>query len=529
MPQRVEAIKGAPQGDTASAKAAAKATLDVLKRAKKQRQPWLQIWSEAYDYVLPMRERFLGGTPGERRTNLIFDETAVVGLPRFASRLVAGTFPEHARAFSLRPGKFFPGNPNARGVQKDLDEIAELMHESMRTSNFSAELHEAYQDLGLGTLNMTIDPGPFTGDIVTAAVPLTHVMLLNGHDDRPAAWVTESKHTLRAIDKLWPRANIPVAIRRKFQDDTELSVVTATVDRSTPSELFAWDLSVVLLTEEIEIFKEEYRGIGANRWLTSRWSKQASEAYGRGPVLLALPAIKTCNLVVELILENAQMAIGGIWTYDDDGVFNPDNIVIEPGVFVPRAAGSNIDQLLSGARFDVAQLVLEEMRKNIRKALFIDELEREGKTPPSAFEAAELRADAAMNMGSVTSRQVKEFHIPLVQRLAHILTKQGAIEIPRIDGKQLTLVPEAPLLRAQKHQDLADFLGYQGDLRGIFGDQAAMALTDPVEAAIYLAGLRGVPARLIPTKAKVEATLDKARQFVEQNPEATEALSNVRS
>ncbi|GIR19712.1 MAG: hypothetical protein CM15mP34_2360 [Gammaproteobacteria bacterium] len=40
--------------------------------------------------------------------------------------------------------------------------------------------------------------------------------------------------------------------------------------------------------------------------------------------------IKTLNLSVQLILENAEMAIGGAYVYDDDGVFNPDNITIQP-------------------------------------------------------------------------------------------------------------------------------------------------------------------------------------------------------
>jgi len=37
--------------------------------------------------------------------------------------------------------------------------------------------------------------------------------------------------------------------------------------------------------------------------------------YGRGPVFNAMAAIKTTNLTVELILQNAQMAISGIYTF----------------------------------------------------------------------------------------------------------------------------------------------------------------------------------------------------------------------
>ena len=43
-----------------------------------------------------------------------------------------------------------------------------------------------------------------------------------------------------------------------------------------------------------------------------------------------LYAIKTCNLTIEMILENAQMAISGIYQMDDDGVINVDTINLSP-------------------------------------------------------------------------------------------------------------------------------------------------------------------------------------------------------
>ena len=57
----------------------------------------------------------------------------------------------------------------------------------------------------------------------------------------------------------------------------------------------------------------------------------AGETYGRGPLMLTLPAIKTANLTVEIILENAQMSISGMYQVEDDGVINIDNIALIPG------------------------------------------------------------------------------------------------------------------------------------------------------------------------------------------------------
>ena len=57
---------------------------------------WREKFEEAYEYCLPNRESFYDESPGQRRTDKIFDETAVVGVQEFASRLQAGIVPTFA-------------------------------------------------------------------------------------------------------------------------------------------------------------------------------------------------------------------------------------------------------------------------------------------------------------------------------------------------------------------------------------------------------------------------------------------------
>ena len=104
-------------------------------------------------------------------------------------------------------------------------------------------------------------------------------------------------------------------------------------------------------------------------------NKASGEVYGRGPVFNAMAAIKTCNLTIELILQNAQMSVSGVYTYEDDGVINPDNISLVPGSLIPVAPGSQgLKPIQSASNFDVAQLVLNDMRANIKKALYMEAL-----------------------------------------------------------------------------------------------------------------------------------------------------------
>src|SRR6185503_12624376 len=129
-------------------------------------------------------------------------------------------------------------------------------------------------------------------------------------------------------------------------------------------------------------------------FVTFRWIKGAGELYGRSPVMTALPDIKTANKVVELILKNASIAVTGIWLADDDGVLNPANIKLVPGSIIPKAVGSaGLTPLQAPGRFDVSQLVLDDLRARIRHALMADALGQIDAPKMTATEVLERSAE----------------------------------------------------------------------------------------------------------------------------------------
>ena len=69
----------------------AKNFLQKYDKAKSHRLLFENLFDECYEYALPQREGFSYLTPGQRRDDRIFDETAVVGVQEFASRLQNGT------------------------------------------------------------------------------------------------------------------------------------------------------------------------------------------------------------------------------------------------------------------------------------------------------------------------------------------------------------------------------------------------------------------------------------------------------
>lgn len=73
---------------------------------------------------------------------------------------------------------------------------------------------------------------------------------------------------------------------------------------------FGWHFRVSLKTEAGFIATDRYR---TQPIAVPRYYRVPGEVYGRGPVLLALPSIKTLNKAQELALKSAAIQMLGIW------------------------------------------------------------------------------------------------------------------------------------------------------------------------------------------------------------------------
>ena len=266
------------------------------------------------------------------------------------------------------------------------------------------------------------------------------------------------------------------------------------------------------------IYEEEFKGQGGNPWLVFRWSKASGEVYGRGPVFNGISAIKTCNLVIEMILENAQMAISGVWQISDDGTVNPDTINLVPGSVIPVAPNSDgLQPLKMAGNFNVADLVLQDMRHNIKKALYNEMLGRPmAKTPMSAREVAERQADLQRQIGAAYGRLQAEFIQPLIKRVVYLLKKQGRIQLPVIDGREIRVKPESPLSKAQQQQDVLNVDSFLELVMMRFGPQMLNMVVKSEVAAEYLAKKLGVPLEILREPEEREAIANQIAQMAQQ-------------
>ncbi len=478
----------------------AKQYLKRYQSAKAKRENFVSLFEECYEYALPQRESFYYESIGERRDDKIFDETAVVGVQEFASRLQSGLVPNFARWADLMAGSEIP-DAQKDSVDNDLDEVTEYVFEVLQNSNFAQEVHESFMDLAVGTGVLVCEEGDALSPVRFSAIPLPHVILDTGPDDRIDHVFRERKGIrFDQIQILYPQAKLTGDLANMVQNSGDLKTTILEIvckDYSRPN-VEAHLYYAICMTTKTLIMSYKMEGVGSNPFICFRWSKCAGEVYGRGPLINALSAIKTTNLTIELILENAQMSISGIYQIEDDGVINPDTINLVPGTIIPKAMGSSgLQPIQAAGRFDVAQLVLSDMRQNIKRALYNDMLGNPDKTPASATEVAERMADLSRRIGSAFGRLQAELVQPVLQRVIYILKKQGRIEVPTVNGREVKIRSSSPLAQAQANQDISSVSRFLELTNAAFGPEAMQLLINSEETALYLAKKFGVPDTLI--------------------------------
>lgn len=471
------------------------AVFQRYERAKARRQNWEGLWQDCYAYALPQNDAFSGlQSAGAPRMDKIYDATAMDAADRLAASLMGNLTPPWSGWFGLKPGPEMT-NEEAEALAPVLEKTGRIMQDHFDRSNFTVEMHQAFLDLVVGgTASLFFEesnPGSFTAFKFTAA-PLSSITLEEGESGALDGTFRTSMLTLAQLQSRFPYAELPAKILREGEKDTQarFAIMEALLPVETAFHYSAW-----LVDEQSSPPLADMK-LGHNPIINFRWMKSPGEIYGRSPVMKALPDIKTANKVVELILKNASIAVTGIWQADDDGVLNPANIELVPGAIIPKALGSNgLQPLEMPGRFDISQLVLEDLRSRIRNALLADKLAPVASPRMTATEVLERSSDMAMLLGATYGRLQSELLTPLILRAFSILKRRGEVPDLLLDGRFITIDFRSPLARAQAQRQVGNTLSWLNSVAA-YGAEA-MSAVDVPQAARYLGEALGVPSDLI--------------------------------
>lgn len=481
--------------DEADDRAALAAILRRYDTARARRRDWEPLWRQAYEYALPQRNGFSGAAPGARQTDRLYDATALDAAEQLAASLLGNLTPPWTQWFGLKPGpELSPAQ--AEILAPALEKAAKVLRAHFDRSNFIVEMHQCYLDLVVGgTAALMVEentPGAMSA-LKFSAVPLHRITLEEGADGYLDNAFRTLGLTLAQLQARYPAAVLPPALVRRGEKDPQQNFEV--LEAMLTNDLGGCDYHVCLMDAGAPVRLLAGR-FERSPLVAFRWLKSPGEIYGRSPVMKALPDIRTANKVVELILKNASIAVTGIWQAEDDGVLNPANIELKPGAIIPKAMGSRgLTPLEMPGRFDISQIVLDDLRARIRHALMTDKLGPIASSRMTATEVLERASEMALLLGATYGRLQAELLTPLVQRSFAILRRRGEIPDVRLDGRFVELDYRAPLARSQGQRNVQNTLSWIQSVLAM-GPEAATAVNLP-EAARFLGEALGVSSDLI--------------------------------
>lgn len=480
----------------------------LVQRARTDRARHQGRISDCYRYTMPWRHKTGQNQPSDDLDE-VFDETPGITLEDFSADMLNTFTPQKNNWLSEAPTQKFENKGAQAGFMKQIGEMLKnrqrVIFDEMARSNLYQALQEAYKDLGPGTMCILIPPDQNPAEPIRCeAIPATDLLLTRGPDGLVDGKFRERKYLRSELEYLWPDA--------QWHKLGEWKAPLTSVDPEHETIDGCWrdwkergteTYNYAVQCQGKIIYHKKYTGAGSCPFIVARWSRDSTTAWGFGPTYLVLPAIKTLNHVRFVDLKNYDKHVDPPTSYEDDGVINVDQGV-NPGDWIPRAVGSKAPEPIeSKAKFDVAVFERDELRSVIRRAHYQDRPEQLGKTPPTAFQWADERAERARRMGTPATNLVVEEQIPLYKRFSYILAQRGTLPKVVLNGQDVGLQPISPLLRAQEQEEVIRLDRFAEMLTVRFGPQIAIVVINVVKYAHRLAELLGIDSGLLRDEADI--------------------------
>jgi hypothetical protein len=480
-----------------------------------KRDTWTKVMQDAWDYIAPWRmsTRLYEKAPSNK-TERIFDNTGPMSLVRSAGRLQQDLFPPGERWFELEPG---PGVQAAGGdpdqVRQELEQLTNVLWPVFKTGEWDMALIEMLMDLLISTGFMMIIEGDEMKPVRFISASMDEMAVDLGPYANIDGVFWKRKWARQAITTNWPRGVFDAEFQEAARSNPEEQVMLYQDVIHTPKgfKLFIYTENAQNpITTSVSLTKP---------WIHPRYFRLPGEAYGFGPGLLTLPTIKTLNKAEELTLKAAALAMSGVFTRIDDGVFNPDTARIQPGAMwtVERnggVLGPSIARLDVPGNMNVSNLILQDLRMQVRSGMYDEPAQPQQGQPVSATEIIQGWVQMAQDHAGAYGRLVSEIIMPIVPRVVEVLHHMGVVKTKlQIDQLLVSLKVTSPLAQAFNAARIKPRLDFMQLVSQIAGPQMLHQLMPVPVVLANIAHDMGLPGSEIYPQNVQQAMMQAVQQM----------------
>lgn len=503
------------------------------------------IWQELAEFMLNNQSGFFNGreTPGARRTQRVYDSTAIQAVHDLAAAIHATVTNPQTQwtRFRFKNAELNDDDD----ASKWLREANDLYMEALNESNFMTEVARGYK-FYVALANMVLiheekamdeGSGGFNG-FQFRAWHLSEVAWQENVLGKVDTIYRKFKMTANQISQRWGEDKVSDRVKDKMKTNPEheFDLIHAIFPRDKEgvkpgltagkNRKFA---SVYVMCEGKSLMEES--GYYEFPCYCVRWETAPQEKYGRGPGHIALPDVRTLNRSKDLSLHSIALAIAPPIFVRQNAVISPVNLRPR-GVTVLKDPDRDFREYKTNAQFDITQFAVEELRNSIKSIFFLDKLFLPPRTETgemTAFEIATRNEQMQRVLGPTMGRLGTEFLDPMTERGFNMMDRAGGFppkpQILKDLGMDIEVEHDNQLFRAQKAEDLTN-------LQALMQEVAFMAQVQPeiidkinFDGAVDLAAKRrNIPPELLNSDQVVKQIREQRAQMQQQQMQLDNAM-----
>lgn len=431
-------------------------------------------WQEIAQRMIPNEAPYFNAfgqvrTQGEKRTQFVFDSTAVNALGRFAAILDSLLTPRNQKWHRVMASD--PDLNKRRDVQLYFDEVNEKLFKYRYAphANFASQNQKNYRALGAyGTGSVFIDELTAERGIRYRYIHLAQIYFQENHQGIVDRAMRYFPMTARQAYQKWGD-NVPISIKE---------AATSNGDRQF------WFIHCVKPNEDLDVTRSDFKGMlyasyyinvdeqvllstsGYNSfpYAISRYEQFDNEVYGRSPAMDILPAVKTLNEQKKAMLKQAHRIVDPVLLAHDDGIVDAFNI--RPGSINAggvTADGRPLVHALPTGNLQIGKEAMDDERSLINDAFLSNLFQILTETPQmTATEVMERTREKAILLAPTIGRQQSEYLGPMIDREIDLLSRQGLLPpmpqaLAEVRGRYKAEY-DSPLTRAARAEEASGLM-----------------------------------------------------------------------
>jgi len=514
-------------------------------RMKSLRATWESHWEEIAERVLPRSSEFTGDkTPGDKRTEKIYDATSALALERFAAAVESLLTPRGAKWHTLRAND--PGINQIPEVNEYFDQVERILfhYRYAPRSNFASQMHETYLSLGaFGTGALYVDEKLDAG-FRYRAVHLSDIFIAENEHGIVDTVFRRMNMTARQVAMMFPEGNLSDKMMEKANDnpDEKVELIHVVAPRSERDQSKRNRANMQYGSGYYECKTKgliEEGGFEEFPYIVSRYVTTARETYGRSPAMIVLPDIKMLQAMSRVVIRAGEKVVDPPLLIADDGVILPVN-TRPGGATFARLDGRQqapIQPLNTGGRPDIGEAMMEARRRTINDAFLVTLFQILVDSPRmTATEVLQRAQEKGALLAPTVGRQQSETLGPLIEREISVLARQGVLPpLPEVlVGREYEVEYVSPLSRAMKSEEGVGILRTLEMVQPIAAvDPSVMDNFNFDEITRVLADVNGVPQRIlrdaesISNQRNARAQQQQLQQVLDAAPQTADAALKV--